>query len=256
MNTIAISNQKGGVGKTTTAVNLAAGLAQQGRKVVLIDLDPQANATSHLGVDNPEVTIEHVLKKEVEAGDATFETDIGGLFLIPSSSDLSNYEAQLASEVGRESRLKKALAPLNDLVDFAIIDCPPSLDLMTINALSAADGVLIVTEGEFFSVGGTNRMRNLIEIVQDEINPELRIFGIVMNKYNEQFNLNREVKEAFEETFPDLLFETKIRKNIRLAETPSRGMPIQLYDPHCNGADDYNQLAKEVLKKCQVSARL
>jgi len=256
MNTIAIANQKGGVGKTTTSVNLAAGLAQHGQKVVLIDLDPQANATSHLGVESPEVTIEHVLKKQVDAGQATFETEVKGLYLIPSSSDLSNYEAQLASEVGRENKLKKALAPLDELVDFVLIDCPPSLDLMTINALSASDSVLIVTEGEFFSVGGTNRMRNLIEIVQQEINPSLRIFGIVMNKYNEQFNLNREVKEAFEQTFPDLLFETKIRKNIRLAETPSRGLPIQLYAPHCNGADDYNQLTEEVLKRCQASARL
>ena len=251
---IAVANQKGGTGKTTTAVNLAAGLALKGQRVLLVDADPQAHATKHLGVADPEVTLQHVMEGRVLAAEATYATDVDGLYLIASSIELSHYEAKLVGEVGREILLREALAPIRPHLDFVLIDCPPSLDILTINALVAAHEVYIVSQSEYLSLDGVGRLEDTIELIQKRLNPGLRIGGIVLTMHSERTLLGREVKDLLKERFPSLVFETVIRRNIRLAEAPSHGKPIQLYAPGSPGAEDYNALAEEVLQRCRLSA--
>ena len=255
MRVIAIANQKGGTGKTTTAVNLAAGLAGLKRKVLLIDADPQAHSSKHLGIENPEVTIEHVLSGKVPPAEATYETEIEKLFVIPSSLSLSNYEAQLVTEVGRETLLKEALKSLQGHVDFVLIDCPPSLDVLTINALSAAHEVFIVSQSEFLSLDGVRQLSDTVGIVKRRINPALKISSIVLTMHNERIILSREVCSLLEKSFPGRVFQTKIHRNIKLAEAPSRGQPIQRYAPTSRGARDYNALAKEVVSRWRRNGR-
>ncbi|OGF53171.1 MAG: hypothetical protein A2Z21_04950 [Candidatus Fraserbacteria bacterium RBG_16_55_9] len=255
MRVIAIANQKGGTGKTTTAVNLSAGLALRKQKVLLLDADPQAHSSKHLGVENPEVTLEHVMSGKVPAVKATYETELENLFVIPSSLELGNYEARLVTEVGRETLLRNAIKPLHKHVDFILIDCPPSLDVMTINALSAANEVFIVSQSEYLSLDGVRQLSDTVEIVQGRINPTLKISGIILTMHNDRIVLSREVFGLLEKSFPGKVFRTKIRRNIRLAEAPSRGQPIQRYAPNSRGARDYNALAKEVLSQWSRNGR-
>jgi chromosome partitioning protein len=255
MRVIAIANQKGGTGKTTTAVNLAAGLALRKQKVLLVDADPQAHSSKHLGVETPEVTIEHVMAGKVSAAKATYETDIERLFLIPSSLALSNYEARLVAEVGRETLLRDALAPLRRHVDVVLIDCPPSLDVLTVNALSAAQEVFIVSQSEYLSLDGVRQLSDTMEIVKKRINPDLTISGIVLTMHNDRILLSREVFGLLEKSFPGRVFQTKIHRNVRLAEAPSRGEPIQRYAPNSRGARDYNALSQEVLSRWRRNGR-
>lgn len=255
MRTIAIANQKGGTGKTTTAVNLAAGLALMGQRVLLIDADPQAQSSKHLGITDPEATIEQVMDGKCPVTEALYATQVENLFILPSSLELSNYEARLVTEVGRETRLRDALAPLDSHLDFTLIDCPPSLDLMTINALAAAQEAFIVSQSEYLSLNGVSRLCDTIEIVRERINPALTIGGIVLTMHNGRIILSREVLGFLEKSFPGKVFQTKIRRNVRLAEAPSFAQPIQLYAPRSRGAEDYNALAKEVLSQCRSSAK-
>ena len=254
MRVIAIANQKGGTGKTTTAVNLAAGLALRDQRVLLIDADPQAHTTRHLGVEHPVVSLEDVMDGRVPLAEATYETDMPGLYLIASSVSLSHYEARLVTEVGRETLLRNALAALDAPVDFVLIDCPPSLDILTINALAAADEVFIVSQSEFLSLDGVRQLCETIELVRKRLNPELEVGGVLLTMHSQRTLLSREVESFLEKAFPDKLFRTKIRRNVRLAEAPSHGLPIQLYAPNSPGAWDYNDLAEEVLERCRLSA--
>ncbi len=251
---IAIANQKGGTGKTTTAVNLAAGLALKGCRVLLVDADPQAHATKHLGVADPEVTLQHVMEGRVLAVEATYATDVEGLYLIASSIELSHYEARLVGEVGRETLLREALQPIRPHVDFVLIDCPPSLDILTINALVAAHEVFVVSQSEYLSLDGVGRLEDTVALIRKRLNPELRIGGIVLAMHSERTLLGREVRGLLEARSPGRVFETVIRRNVRLAEAPSHGKPIQLYAPTSPGAEDYNRLAEEVLQRCRRSA--
>ncbi len=252
--TIAVANQKGGTGKTTTAVNLAAGLALKGKKVLLVDVDPQGHASKHLKVNQPEVMVADVMDGRCDPLDATYATEIDGLYVLASTSSLSQYEARLATvPVGRETKLKRALEPLKSHVDFVIIDCPPALDLMTINSLSAADQVIVATQSEYFSMEGASQFFSLVKAIQEEINPHLHIGGILLTMHNTWTVLNREVESLFESEFPGLLFETKVRRNIRLAEAPAHGQPVQRYDRNCPGSRDYSALTEEVLQRCQSS---
>ncbi len=254
MRVIAIANQKGGTGKTTTAVNLAAGLALRDRRVLLIDADPQAHTTRHLGVEHPVVSLEDVMDGRIPIAEATYETDVPGLYLIASSVSLSHYEARLVTEVGRETLLRNALEPLEGHVDFVLIDCPPSLDILTINALAASDEVYIVSQSEFLSLDGVRQLCETIELVKKRLNPDLEVGGVLLTMHSQRTLLSREVEAFLEKAFPEKLFRTKIRRNVRLAEAPSHGLPIQLYAPNSPGAWDYNDLAEEVLERCRLSA--
>ena len=258
---IAVANQKGGVGKTTTSVNLAAGLALAGNRVLIIDMDPQAHTTKHLMPPEngekpplPEITVEHVMKKEVEAQNATLETPIDTLYLLASNSNLSDYEAELGGGriTNREYKLQKAVSELEAHLDYIVIDCPPSLDWLAINSLAASDYVLIVTETEYLSAEGVDRLFELVEIVkEEEINPEIKPLGILLNGYNPSIKVHKRTRDKLQAIYPSLVFAAYIRKNIRLSDGPELGLPIQLYDARCNGAKDFQKLTSEVIKRCQ-----
>ncbi|PQL91727.1 ParA family protein [Apibacter adventoris] len=254
---IAIANQKGGVGKTTTAVNLAAAIGVLEKKVLIIDADPQANASSGLGVDieNIEAGTYEVLEHSKIAKETIQPTTSPNVSLIPAHIDLVAAEIELVDKDEREQMLKKALAEIKDEYDFIIIDCAPSLGLITLNALTAADSVIIPIQCEYFALEGLGKLLNTIQSVQKLHNPNLSIEGLLLTMYDSRLRLSNQVVEEVRTHFPDMVFDTLIQRNIRLSEAPSFGESILKYDAESKGAINYILLAEEVLKKNKVSVK-
>jgi chromosome partitioning protein len=247
---IAIANQKGGVGKTTTAINLGASLAVAEKRTLIVDIDPQGNATSGLGVEGRESrpTIYDVLMGDKSPDDAVVKgLHFPSLDLIPSTRDLVGAEIELVQTPQRETVLRRALAPIRDRYDFILVDCPPSLGLLTLNTLTAADSVLIPIQCEFYALEGLSQLLNTIRIVQKGLNPALDIEGVLLTMYDKRLNLSRQVAEEAREYFGAKVYRAAIPRNVRLAEAPSFGKPIVLYDVLSQGAQAYLALAKEVL---------
>ena len=249
---IAIANQKGGVGKTTTAINLAASLAVLEKKVLIIDADPQANTTSGLNFspDNDQKrTLYEVLIGAIDIRDTLIQTEIANLHMIPSHINLVGAEIEMLGDENRESVLKNALAPLKNEYDYVIIDCSPSLGLITVNSLTAADSIIIPVQPEFFALEGLGKLLQTIRLVQGKPNPALTIEGFLVTMFDGRTKVHNQVLGELREHFGDMVFNTIIQRNIRLSEAPSHGKPIILYDVICNGTTNYLNLAKEVLEK-------
>ena len=248
---IAIFNQKGGVGKTTTNINLAACLAMKGKKILVLDLDPQGNTTSGLGVSKRglEATSYDLLVDDAVSPESVIiPTKVEGLDIIPASVDLAGAEIELVRLEGREKRLKKALEDIRDGYDYIFIDCPPSLGLLTINALTAVDSVLIPIQCEFYALEGVSQLVSTIELVRKSLNPGLRIQGVILSMFDGRTNLSIQVVSEVKRYFGDKLYSTVIPRNVRLAEAPSYGVPITTYDPRSKGAKAYMSFADEFLE--------
>ena len=249
--TVAIANQKGGVGKTTTAVNLAAALALSNKKILLIDVDPQGNAGSGLGF--PGVKIQRGIYDVITAGlpleDVIVEVAVPGLWLIPSGQRLAGAEVELVDLDRREYRLKDALRSIEGRFDFILIDAPPSLGFLTINALTAADSVLVPVQCEYYALEGLSHLLGAIRLVQQGLNPQLQIEGVLLTMYDNRLNLSQQVLEETRRFFAERVYRTVIPRNVRLSEAPSFGKPVLLYDPGCAGAISYMNLAREVLER-------
>ncbi|MGC8668265.1 MAG: ParA family protein [Chthonomonadales bacterium] len=255
----AVVNQKGGVGKTTTAVNVAAAAAALGRKVLLVDLDPQGNATSGVGVpkegkDRPRTTAYDVLLGQAQPQDAIISTRISGMDLLPSNLDLAAAEVELMPRLARETILRSALATVKEDYSLVLIDAPPSLGILTINAMVAADALIIPIQCEYYALEGVSQLMKMVEMVRRAVNPGLRIPFVVLTMYDPRARLNQEVAEDVRRAFGDCVLQRPVPRNIRIAEAPSHGVPVTLYDPRCRGALAYVEMAKEVLRDAEAGA--
>ena len=247
---IAIANQKGGVGKTTTSINLSACLAEKGKKVLLIDMDSQGNTTSGFGFEKNELdkTVYEVLREEaIIPVEECFEN----LFLIPANRNLAGAEIELVTRENMQYILKKQLEPIKDNYDFIIIDCPPALGMLTVNAMTASDSVLVPIQCEFYALDGLSQLIYTIELIQDSLNPDLYIEGVVFTMYDARTNLSLQVVENVKDNLKQTIYKTIIPRNVRLAEAPSYGLPINLYDKRSSGTEAYRMLADEVIENAQ-----
>ena len=245
---IAIANQKGGVGKTTTSINLSACVAEKGKKVLLIDIDPQGNATSGLSINNHgEKSVYNVLVDDIKIEDAIKPTMVKNLHICASNIDLAGAEIEMVSLVSRENRLKNALEKLENKYDYIFIDCPPSLGLITLNAFTASDTVIVPIQCEYYALEGLGQLVNSIKLVKKHLNPDLEIEGVLLTMYDSRTRLSTQVAEEVSKYFGEKVFETVIPRNIRLSEAPSHGLPISMYDPLSKGARTYKKLAKELI---------
>lgn len=253
---IAVVNQKGGVGKTTTAINLAAALALQGFDILLVDCDPQTNASGGLGVarDTERFSTYDVLLGEASAADATLQTSVDHLSLIPSSKDLIGANFDLQAQKKREYRLQAALAPVRDRYTFVLLDCPPALDLLTLNALVAADTLLVPMQAEYFALEGVSELMGTLDRVSAAFQPELALEGVVLTMFDPRTSLSQQVATNLGAFFGDKLYRTSIPRNVRVAEAPSHGQPVVVYDPKSRGAEAYVELAQEVLSANKIRA--
>ncbi|MDR3295701.1 MAG: AAA family ATPase [Clostridiales Family XIII bacterium] len=248
---VAIFNQKGGVGKTTTNINLAACLAMHGKKILIMDIDPQGNTTSGMGISKRDLTetmYEVLIDEKMDPRSAILETHIKNLMILPASVELAGAEIELVALEGREKRLKKALEKIRENFDYIFIDCPPSLGLLTINSLTAVDSVLIPIQCEFYALEGVSQLMSTIELVRKNLNPQLEIQGVILSMFDGRTNLSIQVVEEVKKYFREKVYATVIPRNVRLAEAPSYGMPITEYDPKSKGAEAYMEFAEEFLE--------
>jgi len=250
---IAVSNQKGGVGKTSTAINLAYGLAEKGKKVLICDVDAQGNATTGLGIEKSglENSIYEVIVEDADVKKTIIKSQYENLFVLPSSIDLAGAEVELVSMPKRERRLAAALNKVRDSYDFIILDCPPAIGLLTINALASADGVLIPIQSEYYALEGLSQLMNTIKLVRKGLNQKLEIEGVLITMYDGRALISRQIKEEITKYFGDKVFDTVIPRNIRVSEAPSHGVPVAVHDRKCRGAVAYEQFVKEYLGRCE-----
>ncbi len=255
--TIAIANQKGGVGKTTTAINLSASIALAGREILVVDIDPQGNTTSGLGFDRSELTssIYDVISGRADITETVLETSVENLRLLPSSIDLIAAEVELVDVEGREYILKRALERISDRFEFIIIDCPPSLGLLTLNGLVAANSVLVPVQCEYYALEGLGMLSRTIELVQGAFNPELQIEGVLLTMFDRRTSISHQVADEVRRFFGDRVYSTVIPRNVTLSEAPSFGKPVMLYDARSKGAQSYLKLAKEILNETGTGQR-